>query len=499
MMCAACRLAMVVVTLLFAANAHAQTSAAPTPEARAAWGFARSDLRPHPDVRFGVLANGMRYALMRGQGGERPAGLAVRLLVRGGASIEAVREAGFMHVLEHLVFHRSNNLPTGALLFMLPHQGMKRFSDFNAFTSFDETVYRLDLPRTDVPARATALMLMREIATELYFGRRTIEAARRNVLAEIGTRDAGEDRAATARDAFFMPGTKVARGPVAGTAKSVRRAGPGALRRLYARAYTPGRATLVVVGDIDPDVLEEEIAARFADWRPPGVEAADPPDPVVRTDRGTQARLFVDPAAATRVTIATVEPLGGADAGARRDESFLQHLGARMLSARLAAMAKTADAPFAAGDAAIYDHFSTARLARIELAARDRDWRRALDAGARALRRALDEGFTQAELDTELAAHRRAPDPAPRDAAALADGIADAVGRNILFTAPADPRGAETYLAGVRLDAVDAAFRRAWGRDGRLIFVAHDRDIPNASAQIVTQMARNVTGMSSIR
>lgn len=499
MICAACRLAMVVVTLLFAAHAHAQPSAAPTPEARAAWGFARSDLQPHPDVRFGVLANGMRYALMRGQGDDKPAGLAVRLHIRGGGSIEGAREAGFMHVLEHLVFHRSNNLPAGALLFMLPHQGMKRFSDFNAFTTFDETVYRLDLPRTDVPARATALMLMREIASDLYFGRRTIEAAKRNVLAEIGTRDAVEDRAATARDAFFMPGTLIARGPVAGTPKSVRRAGPGALRRLYARAYTPGRTTLVVVGDIDPDVLETEIAARFADWRPPHAEAADPPDPVIRTGRGTQARLFVDPAVATRVTIATVSPLGGADAGARRDGSFLEYLGARMLSARLAAMAKAADPPFGAGDAAIYDHFSTARLARIELSARDRDWRRALDAGAGALQRALDQGFTQAELDAELAANRRVPDAAPRTAATLADGIADAVGRDILFTAPADPRGATAYLAGVRLDAVDAAFRRAWGREGRLIFVAHDHDIPNASAQITTQMVRNVTGMSSIR
>ena len=442
--------------------AAAQPPASPAEAARAAWGFDRSDLAPHPGVRFGVLPNGMRYALMRNP---VPAGgLSVRLRLAGGAMLERESEQGFMHLIEHMIFHGSANIPEGALPMMLAHQGLRRWTDFDAFTSHDETVYRLDLGRADARARETALILMREIASHLVFERRAVEGAKTRVRDEIAARDLVQDRIATARNAFFVPGAAIARGPVAGTPAGVRRAGPAALRRLYALHYIPARATLVAVGDFDPAILEAEIIARFTDWQgPPAAQAAPQPLPV-RARGPAKSRLFVDPAAPTAVTIAAVEPLGGADAARRRDSHFLEHLGSEMLNRRLARIAAQPDAPFLSADSAIYDHFSTTRLARIELAARDRDWRRALRAGAAELRRALAHGFTQTELDEQLAASRNAlvSDAAPRNSSTLADAIVDAVGRNIVFTEPADASAAEAYLARIRLADVNAAFRTAW-------------------------------------
>lgn len=470
-------------------GAHAQPADPMSPAVRAAWGFDRSDLTPHPGVRFGVLANGMRYALMR----TAEPGLSARLHIDAGSTVEGEREQGYMHLIEHLIFHGSANLPQGALPLMLRHQGLRRWSDFNAFTSLDETVYRLDLPRADQGARTTALTLMREIATNLRFTRRTVEGAKAMVATEIGERDALLDRVTTARNAFFLPGTLVARGSVASTQASVRRAQGAVLRRLYTRYYAPRRATLVLVGDFDPAALEPEISARFADW--PGRESPDdasPPPAIVRT-RGTQARLFVDRAATTSVAIAVVEPLGGADAGERRDAVFLEHLGSEMLNRRLARAAAAANAPFVSASSAIYDHFSTARFSLVEVAARNRDWRGALRAGARELGRALRDGFSQSELNAQLAASRAAlaADAGPQTRSALADAIVDAVGREIIFTAPSDGSATQAYLSRVRLADVNAAFRGAWANPSRLIFVSHDQRIAEAETAIVDLWAES--------
>jgi zinc protease len=493
----AARVAALLLAVLAAAIPLAGTAAAQEPEpsssARTAWGFDRSDLAPHPAVRFGVLPNGMRYALMRNA---VPAGaMSVRLHLAGGAMLEGEREQGFMHLIEHMIFHGSANIPEGALPLMLAQRGLRRWTDFDAYTSHDETVYRLDLAQADAGARETALTLMREIAGNLAFTRRGVAGAKRRVREEIAARDAVQDRIATAQNAFFLPGTRLARGPVAGTSASVRRASAAALRRIYALHYVPSRATLVLVGDFDPTAAEAEIVARLSGWRVAPTPHT-PPQPV-STDRrqGIRTRLFVDPAAPTMVTIATVAPLAATeDAAGRRDWHFLEHLAVEMLNRRLARLAAGPDPPFARAGAAAYDHFSTARIARIEAEAADRNWRRALSHTAFELRRALEDGFSPAELAEQLAASRRglARDAAPRTSSALADAIVETAGRSIVFTATAGPAASEAYLARVRLADVNAAFSRAWAAPGRLIFLSHNRRIPNADAEIAAGWARAV-------
>jgi zinc protease len=472
--------------LLFAAllggPARAQTSDA----ARAAWGFDRSDLAPHPGVRFGVLPNGMRYALMRNA---VPAGgLAVRLRFDAGASVEGPRELGFMHLIEHMIFHGTPNIPEGSLPLMLAHRGLKRLTDFNAFTGYEETVYRLDLQRADAPAREVALMLMREIAGNIPFTRSSVRGAKVKVREEIRARDAIEDRLTAAQNAFFAPRTVIARGPVAGSLASVGRADAAALRRLYDLYYRPSRATLVFVGDFDPAAVEAEIAARFGDWAARSGTAPEPPPPSVAPSRTSETRLFVDPAAPTAVTIAVAKPLGSAaDAARPRDSAFLQHLAAEMLNRRLARVA-AGSAPFASANLAVYDHFRTVRLARLEVAAKERDWRGALVAGARELARALQTGFSQEELDEQLTSSRRGLVAAPRTSAALADAIVDAVNRRIVFTAPGDTAAAAAYLARVRLADVNSAFRAIWAGEGKLTFVSHNRRFPNPEAAIAAAL-----------
>jgi zinc protease len=455
------------------------------PDAARAWSFDRSDLTPHPGVRFGVLENGMRYAIMRSAA---PADtLAIRLHLDVGARDESPREIGFAHLIEHMIFHGTEAIPEGALPLMLSSRGLRRWSDFNAFTSHDETVYRLDLGRADTGARETGLTLMREIAGRLLFTGANVAGAKRMVQEEIRTRDLVRDRIATAQNRLLVPGTRLAGGPVAGTIASVGRASPKALQGLYERTYVPHRATLVLVGDFDPLAVEREIALHFADWRRPATteRAGDFPR-AISSSRRDAVQLFVDREAPTTASIASVEPIGGADNAPRRDSSFLEQLGTEMLTTRLARAASNSDARYAAASASLYDHFSTARVASIDVEARDRDWAGGLQAVGLELRRAIAQGFSPAELTEQLAKTRRTLTQAsrPMTSSALADAILNAVGRGLVFTEPGDQAATIAYLARVRLQDVNAAFRTAWGKQDRLILVSHHRPVPRAEAAI---------------
>jgi zinc protease len=472
---------------LCSAVGEAKQAVSPTSQAASkAWGFDASDLKPHPGVRFGVLPNGMRYAIMRNQA---PANsLSVRLRFEAGAMDEREGELGYLHLLEHLIFHGSESIPAGTLPLMLAHRGMKRLTDFGAVTSYDETVYRLDLSKSDRNARAAALMLMGEISSRLSFTRRSVAAAKKDVLAEIAARDAVRDRIATAQNAFFLPATRLARGPVVGSKASIKRASPDALRRLYQRHYNPSQATLVVVGDFDPAAMEAEIASSFGDWRGLGSEEPAAPFRAMPPARQTsRAFLFADKAAPTSVTISLVFPLHGpSDEAPLRDVQFLERIGNEMLNRRLARLAASPSAPFTSASAAIYNHFSTARIASLDVAARNRDWQAALEGAGVELRRALDHGFSQSELEEQLAITRTSIErgTAPQTSEALADAIVDAVGRGLIFTEAADPAATAAYLARVRLDQVNAAFNDAWGKAHHKLFVTHDRAFPAAETAI---------------
>lgn len=116
-----------------------------------------------------------------------------------------------------------------------------------------------------------------------------------------------------------------------------------------------------------------------------------------------------------------------------------------------------------------------------------RDCRAALARGGEALLRALDEGFSEAELEEQRAESRRALSraAAPRTSAALADAIVDAANRGIVFTRPGDPAASAAYLAAVRLEDVNAALRAAWADPSRLLFVTHDRRVRGGEAAVV--------------
>ena len=147
-----------------AQQAVAQTAPVnPQTDAARAWNFAASDVPVDPNIVFGTLPNGMKYALLKNSTPKDSVVLRMRFDV--GSFAEADDQRGLAHFLEHMAFNGSKGVPEGEMIKLLERKGLAFGADTNASTGFDRTIYKLDLPNATDDLIDTGLMLMRETAS----------------------------------------------------------------------------------------------------------------------------------------------------------------------------------------------------------------------------------------------------------------------------------------------------------------------------------------------
>ena len=97
-----------------------------------------------PKIQMGVLANGLTYYVQENARPENRAELL--LLVNAGSILEEDHQQGIAHFTEHMAFNGTKRFPKQELVNYLESIGLKFGPDLNAFTSFDMTVYMLQVP-----------------------------------------------------------------------------------------------------------------------------------------------------------------------------------------------------------------------------------------------------------------------------------------------------------------------------------------------------------------
>ncbi len=281
------------------------TALAPVARAADAWPQAASDLPADPGARFGVLPNGMKYAVMRNA---TPAhATSLRLRIGSGSLDESDAEQGLAHVLEHMAFKGSTHVAAGDMIKKLQRLGLGFGADTNASTGWTQTVYEFDLPHSDQESLDTGLMLMREIASELTLDPKALDSERGVVLSEERLRDTPDYRAQKAQLDLFLHGQLAARRFPIGQVDIIQHAPVSLIRQFYEANYRPDNATLIAVGDFDPAAVEAEIKAKFADWHEP---AAAKPAPDLGTVQvsGATVKLVPMPGGSSDVVIAWARP-----------------------------------------------------------------------------------------------------------------------------------------------------------------------------------------------
>ncbi|MBW8785543.1 MAG: insulinase family protein, partial [Novosphingobium sp.] len=333
-------------TLLLAACApHGHlASASGAPREKPVWAFEQSDVALDPAFRFGRLPNGMRFAIRQNA---TPKGTAlVRMDVAAGSLDEHEDERGLAHFIEHMAFEGSSHVPEGEMIRLLERKGLAFGADTNAQTGFEQTIYKLDLPRADPELLDTALMLMRETAGELQFDPAAVDRERGVILAEKRDRNTWQYRNAEDQAKFLNPEARYPRRFPIGTSAVIAAATADQLKALWRRLYVPSRTTVIVVGDFPPDAVEAAIRAHFADWQPAIAPPQPGAGPVLPGDKG-RTEIYIDPALSERVTASRHGRwLGEPDTIAQRQENVLRQIGYGIVNRRLQHVARRPDPPF---------------------------------------------------------------------------------------------------------------------------------------------------------
>ena len=468
------------------------TSAPAVADPAREWPQAQSDLAPDPAIRFGVLPNGMRYALRRQTIPAQQTSL--RLWIHAGSLMEAEDQRGLAHFLEHMAFNGSEGVKEGEMVKILERLGLSFGGDTNASTGFAETVYKFDLPKSSPATIDTSLMLFREIASRLSIRQDAVDRERGVVLSEERARDAPAYRAQIQRLAFLMPGQRLPNRLPIGKVEVLKTAPASRIADFYSQWYRPDRAVLVAVGDFDLDDMDARVRKAFSDWSPGQPGLADPDQGPIRP-RGPEARVVVEPGVqASLQLIWTRPPPRSPDTAAKRRAELYENLGFAVLNRRFSAITRTADPPFQAAGAFETDQDDAMELTGVSVSLQPDRWREGLAAVEQGLRRLILHGVRQDELDREIeetraALRATAASAATRRQSDLAGEIVDSLADRTVVTSPAaDLEAFEAAVRDLRAATVNAAVADAYQGNGPLVFMASPTPIAGGNDALLAAL-----------
>lgn len=479
------------------ASASAPPLAPPPPHrpAPGQWPQASSDLRADPAIRFGALPNGMRYAIRKQSA---PAGQAAfRLWFGAGSLMETDRQQGLAHFLEHMAFNGSKEVKEGEMVKILERLGLAFGADTNASTGFSETVYKLDLPRTDPETVDTSLKLLRETAFDLSIDPAAVDRERGIVLSEERARDTPRYRALIERMRFQLKGQRLPTRLPIGKVDVLKSAPASDIRDFYDHWYRPERAVFVAVGDFDIDEMDAKIRATFGAWQA-RAPALPEPDQGPVAPRGPEARLVVDPGVTQSLQIAWTSPADlSLDTAAKRRRDLIENLGLSVLNRRYSAMARAPNPPFLGAGAGKGEQDDAAQIATIAVNAETGRWREALAAAEQEARRMVQFGVRQDELDREIEEIRatlraQAAGAATRRPADLAQEIVGSLSDHTVVTSPADDLARfEADVKTLKAASVNDALKSVFRGQGPLVFMASPTRIEGGDPALLAALTES--------
>jgi zinc protease len=478
------------VTLLAFAAAIA-LAAMPRAAASADWPQAHSDLRGDPAVLFGTLPNGMRYAIMRNDTPKDA--VSMWFVIRSGSLQENDAQQGLAHFLEHMAFRGSRHVPENEVWSGLQRLGITIGADANAETAFDVTKYLFNFPHSDEATIDTGLLRFRDIASELTLAQSAMDAERGPILSEERLRDGPGLRMFKQKLALvFAKDRLLSRYPI-GLTDVLKHAPVSLIRSYYDAFYRPDRATLIVVGEIDPQSIQSKISKLFSDWAPTGPAASDPVRPAPGPRRA-EAAYYAEAGAPSVLSLNWVlktEP----DTKARERQDLIKLMALKILDNRLKDFTSEDRHPITNTDIQPVREIPDAVVWAVDAAIRPQDWRVVLDAAIRETRRMQEFGisadeFARAKNEVLAVLQAAAAAARTRSSREVANGLSDSTTQNEVFVSPADSLElADEIFRTLTAEELSAAITAFMREHGPLVFLSTPEPIEGGKATLATALA----------
>ncbi|NQV40897.1 MAG: insulinase family protein [Candidatus Marinimicrobia bacterium] len=304
----------------------------------------KAQMPTDPSLIEGQLDNGLKYFIKKNGKPENRAEL--RLVINAGSIMEDEDQLGLAHLLEHLAFNGTEDFPKQELVNYLEGIGMRFGPDLNAYTSFDETVYMLQVPTDSINQMATGFKILENWAHKVSLEGEEIDKERGVVVEEWRLGQGASQRIFDKQIPVLFKGSRYAERLPIGSMDVIQNASHESVRRFYNDWYRPDLMAVVAVGDFDP----ADIEARIKDLFGAIPKATETRDRTVFDVPGHSEVLYAvasDPEATrSSVNILFKHPARiDRTAGEYRD-NIVERIYHEMLNARFSELSQKADAPF---------------------------------------------------------------------------------------------------------------------------------------------------------
>jgi len=353
-----------------------------------------------PQITIGHLQNGLQYYVRANRKPEKRAEL--RLVVKAGSVLEDDNQQGLAHFVEHMAFNGTQHFPKNDIIQFIESLGMRFGADLNAYTSFDETVYILQVPTDKTGVMDQALTVLEDWAHNVTFDPVEIDKERPVIMEEWRlSRGAG----ARTTDKLFplvLRGSRYADRLPIGKTEIIQNFKPDVLKKFYTDWYRPDLMAVVAVGDFDKSAVENLIKSHFGSIAAPQAEKPRPTYDIPDHAGAIYALMTDKEMTSTSVEIENLMPARKQGTVGVYRQQIVDSLFSSMLSARFSEIAQKADAPFlgaGAGRQSFVAH--TKDEASLEARVKEDGIEKGIDALLTEVERVSRFGFTASELDRQ--------------------------------------------------------------------------------------------------
>ena len=218
-------------------------------------------------IRIGTLSNGLKYYIKVNKKPEKRAEFL--LVVKAGSVLEDNDQQGLAHFTEHMAFNGTKHFPKNDLVNFLESTGIKFGADLNAFTSFDQTVYMLQLPTDKKTILYKGLEVLRDWSGNLLFDPAEIEKERGVIMEEWRLGKGAFDRVSKKHNKVIYYHSRYGERLPIGDTAVILHAPRQNFTRFYNNWYRPDLMAVIAVGDFNPDEIEKLINKEFSQLKNP--------------------------------------------------------------------------------------------------------------------------------------------------------------------------------------------------------------------------------------
>ncbi|MDZ4121634.1 MAG: pitrilysin family protein, partial [Candidatus Cloacimonadaceae bacterium] len=328
--------------------------------------------------------------------------VAFRLLVRAGSVLEDEDQRGLAHFAEHMLFNGGKNFTRDELIQYLNSIGMGYAAGLNAFTSYDQTVYKLSSPTDDPLKLRNAFKILADWAHQASFTEDYLEKERKIILEEYRRGQGWGERVYDKLYKVLLKDSQFTERSPIGTHEVLTTFKRDAIVRFYNDWYRPDLQEIVIVGDINPEqmigFLKEylEVIPKKTNPRPKPkfpIPVQNIPMAAVTTDSEaplTMVNVFIKN---DRLEYQTIQDLY---------IDMAIELCNTMLNSRFEELAKQPDAPFSMAYSRYSNLFSDKSTIKLMGISSEKKINATTIALLSELQRVIQHGFTMGELDLAI-------------------------------------------------------------------------------------------------